>query len=63
MLESGEAIVTGLTSEEGVHIRTVDGWAKVQGAGGWIVFTGQAAYEAASRIRQGPGPFARRGPG
>lgn len=56
LLARGEAIVTFITSDEQVFLRTVSGWTSADAAGGWIVFTGDAACEAATGVHRAPPP-------
>jgi hypothetical protein len=50
-LARGEAIVTGITTEERVFLRTATGWTRADDNGNWIVFTGETTCEAVTGIR------------
>jgi hypothetical protein len=50
-LAAGEAIVTGITTDEHLFLRTATGWTRVDPDGHWIVFTGETTCDAATSIR------------
>lgn len=50
-LGPGEAIVTGIATDERLFLRTATGWTRADPHGKWIVFTGATACDTATGIR------------